>query len=64
MVHGLTKLDGGIIVGEKIYNDIYGENVNYTERGIVISNTGWREDLAVMAERMTIEQLKKRGIFI
>ena len=60
--HGLTKLDGGIIVGEQIYNDIYGENVNYVDRGIVMVDYGWRDMLAVMAKRQTIEQLKERGL--
>ena len=60
--NGLAKLDGGIITGEKIYNDIYGENVNYVDRGIVVTNNGWREMLAVMRQTMTIEQLQERGI--
>ena len=60
--NGLTKLDGGIIAGEKMYNDIYGKNVNYVDCGIVVTNNGWREHLAIMAKRYTPEQLKERGI--
>ena len=60
--HGLTKLNGGIVVGEQIYNDIYNENVDYVDRGVVVANNGWREMLAVMRKRMTVEQLKERGI--
>ena len=62
--NGLTKFDGGCIVGEKAYNDIYSVNVNYVERGIAVSSNGWREHLFVMRKRYTVEQLKERGVNI
>jgi len=60
--NGMNKLDGGITVGEKIYNDIYGKNVAYVDFGIVVTNNGYRDHLAMMAKRFTPEQLKERGI--
>ena len=62
--HGLTKLDGGIVVGEKIYNDIYGENVNYVDRSIVTIDYGWRENLAALRMRLTSEQIRQRGLIM
>ena len=60
--HGLTKLNGGIVIGENIYNDIYGEDVNYVARGKIKINNGWIEMLASLRMKYTPEQLKERGI--